>query len=230
MFVKICGITSEEDALLAVAVGADAVGFIFAPSKRQVNAVRVADIVKRLPGEVLTVGVFKNESTSRIREIVNQTGLTAVQLHGSETPAMVQEVKEDVRTVFKVVAPGSEAFERSEEFGADAIMVDSPGGGTGQVFDWRLAEDAPAGVKLIMAGGLDPTNVADAIAKVNPWGVDVASGVEKAPGVKDPVLVRQFVQAARGGNIEPPVVAAPTEPVGGFGPEPYDWREDTTWR
>ena len=227
MFVKVCGITSEEDALLAVAVGADAVGFILAPSKRQVSPTRVADIIKRLPGEVLTVGVFKNESTARIREIVNQTGLTAVQLHGSETPAIVQEVKQDVRTVFKVVAPGSEAFERADEFGADAIMVDSPGGGTGQVFDWRLAEDAPAGVPLIMAGGLHPGNVAEAILKVRPWGVDAATGTERSPGVKDPILVRQFVQNARAAAEPEAVVVDPSEP---FGDEPYDWRQDATWR
>lgn len=224
---KVCGITSEEDALLAVAVGADAVGFIFAPSQRQVSAGRVADIVKRLPAEVLTVGVFKNESTARIREIVNQTGLTAVQLHGAETPAMVREVKQDVRTVFKVVSPGSEAFERADEFGADAIMVDSPGGGTGQVFDWRLAEDAPAGVPLIMAGGLHPGNVAEAIAKVRPWGVDAATGTERSPGVKDPVLVRQFVQNARAAADPEPV---PVDPSAPFAAEPYDWRHDVTWR
>lgn len=225
MFVKVCGITSEEDALLAVACGADAVGFIMAPSKRQVSPVRVADIVKRLPPEVLTVGVFKNETPDRIRDIVNQTHLKAVQLHGSETPAIVQEVKQHVHTVFKVVPPGSEAFEHADEFGADAIMVDSPGGGTGQVFDWRLAEDAPAGVKLIMAGGLNPENVAEAIEKVRPWGVDAATGTERSPGVKDPILVRQFVERAR--------LAAGTEvefTPAVDGPEPYDWRHDSTWR
>ena len=228
MFVKICGITSEEDALLAVAVGADAVGFIFAPSKRQVNATRVADIVKRLPREVLTVGVFRNESVDRIRGIVNQTGIQAVQLHGNETPAVVQEVKQDVRTVFKAVAAGTEAFERSDEFGADAVLVDNPNPGSGQVFDWRLAEDAPAGVPLIMAGGLDPSNVADAIAKVQPWGVDVASGVERAPGVKDAILVRQFVQNARAASE--PAIDVTSDPAESFGPEPYDWRQDATWR
>ena len=230
MFVKICGITSEEDALLAVAVGADAVGFILAPSKRQVSPARAADIMKRLPREILTVGVFRNETPDRIRAIVNKSGLQAVQLHGAETPAVVEEVKRDVRTVFKAVAAGTEAFEHADDFGADAVLVDSPTPGSGQVFDWRLAEDAPAGVPLILAGGLDPANVSDAIAKVRPWGVDVASGVERAPGVKDPVLVRQFVQAARAAEVGPPVDAPPADSAASFGPEPYDWREDATWR
>lgn len=224
MFVKICGITTEEDALLAVAVGADAVGFIFAPSSRQVNATRVSDIVKRLPAEVLTVGVFRNETPSRITSVVNQTGLQAVQLHGNETPQMVEDVKRDVRTVFKAVAAGSEAFKRSDEFGADAILVDAATPGSGDVFDWRLAEDAPASVRLIMAGGLTPANVGDAIVKVRPWGVDVASGVERSPGVKDPALVRAFLRAARSEVEEPFQSEAP------IGAEPYDWQEDRTWR
>ncbi len=224
VFVKICGITTEEDALLAVAVGTDALGFVFAPSKRQVTATRVADIVKRVPAEIMTVGVFRNETPARIRSIVNQTGLTAVQLHGHETPAIVAEVKQDVRTVFKAVPAGSEAFERADEFGADAILVDNPTPGSGQLFDWRLAEDAPAGVALIMAGGLDPTNVAEAIRKVRPWGVDVSSGVERAPGLKDPILVRDFVEAAR--SLDEAPYESP-EPIGN---EPYNWQEDATWR
>ncbi len=224
MFVKICGITREEDALLAVAVGADAVGFVFAPSSRQVNAGRVADIVKRLPADILTVGVFRNETPKRVVGLVHQAGLQAAQLHGNEPPAVVQEVKQEVRTVFKAVAAGSEAFERAGEFGADAILVDAATPGSGQVFDWRLAEDAPAGVPLIMAGGLTPDNVAEAIAKVRPWGVDVSSGVEQAPGVKDAILVRDFVRAAR-------AHAAPAfESPAPIGAEPYDWQEDVTWR
>lgn len=230
VFVKICGITSEEDALLAVAVGADAVGFILAPSKRQVAAGRVAEIVRRLPPEVLTVGVFRNESPERIVQIVHATGLKAAQLHGSEPPAQVQQVKLDVRTVFKAVVAGTEAFEHAADYGADAILVDAADPGSGQVFDWRLAEDAPSGVPLILAGGLDPSNVADAIAKVAPWGVDVATGVERAPGKKDPLLVRDFVRAAKGRRSD----SGPPDPTDDlsvpFDPEPYNWQEDSTWR
>jgi phosphoribosylanthranilate isomerase len=237
VFVKICGITSEEDALLAVAVGADAVGFVFAPSQRQVAPLRVAEIVRRLPHEILTVGVFRNESPERVISICHQVGLGAAQLHGSETPSEVAQVKAEVRTVFKGVVAGSRAFERGAEFGADALLVEGRDPGSGRVFDWRLAEDAPSGVPLIMAGGLDPNNVAEAIDKVRPWGVDVSTGVERAPGKKDPILVRDFVREAQAAyrRIDP---AAPTEtfvsvdPAGRpvFGPEPYDWKDDPTWR
>ncbi len=210
--------------MLAVAVGADAVGFVFAPSLRQIAPQRVADIVKRLPQEVLTVGVFRNESPSRVIQLIHQTGLQAAQLHGHETPKIVQHVKSEVRTVFKAVAAGTSALERADQFGADAILVDAQTPGSGQVFDWGLAEGAPASVPLIMAGGLTPKNVADAIAKVDPWGVDVSSGVERSPGVKDPVLVRKFVAAARAH------LTLATAPETSLGPEPYDWTEDPTWR
>lgn len=224
MFIKICGITSEADALLAVAVGADAVGFVFAPSKRQVAPTRVADIVKRLPQEVLTVGVFRNETPERMVQVINQAGLQAAQLHGDEGPDTVARVKMDVRTVFKAVAAGSSAFQHADQFGADAVLVDAATPGSGQVFDWRLAEDAPSGVPLIMAGGLDPDNVAEAIAKVQPWGVDVSTGVERSPGVKDPSLMREFVTAARAADLG----RAPVHDA--IGPEPYNWQEDATWR
>ncbi len=230
MFVKICGMTSEEDALLAVAVGADAVGFIFAPSTRQVSPMRVAEIVRRLPQDVLTVGVFRNETPERVIKICHQAGLAAAQLHGSETPAMVAEVKREVRTVFKAVVAGSAAFEHGTEFGADALLVDATSPGSGRVFDWRLAEDAPSGVPLIMAGGLHPGNVAEAIAKVRPWGVDVASGVERSPGRKDPILVRDFVRAAHAAFRRLDGTAPFSGDLGDLGTEPYDWQEDATWR
>ena len=108
MFVKICGITNEEDALLSVAVGADAIGFVFAPSKRKIPVSKVADIVRRLPNDILTVGVFKDELPERVIKIINETGLMAAQLHGTESPSNVKIVKKEVRTVFKAVtAAGS---------------------------------------------------------------------------------------------------------------------------
>ena len=192
MFVKICGITSEQDALLAVACGADAVGFVFAPSKRQVSPGRVAEIVRRLPPEILTVGVFRDELPERVIALVGRAGLQAAQLHGDETPAAVAAVRREVRTVFKAVVAGSDAFAHAASYGADAVLVDAPNPGSGRMFDWRLAEDAPAGVPLIMAGGLHPGNVADAIAKVEPWGVDVfvilptlSRGLRDQPQVPD---------------------------------------------
>ena len=218
MFVKICGTTSEEDALLAVAMGADAVGFIFAPSPRQVSPTVVSHIVRRLPPEVLTVGVFRDELPPKVVETVNAVGLKGAQLHGHETPDQALWVRERVPVVFQAFAAGDPAIAQAHEYGADAVMLDSPSPGSGQVFDWRLAEGVPDGVRLLMAGGLTPENVGEAIASVHPWGVDVVTGVEAGPGHKDPRKVRAFVLAAKAAvppAHEPPATAD----------APYDWEE-----
>jgi len=221
VFVKVCGTTSEEDALLAVAMGADAVGFIFAAgSKRQVAPALVRDIVKRLPPETLTVGVFRDEAPERVIEIVRATGLKAAQLHGHETPEQTQQVRSQIPIVFKVFSAGDPAVRRAREHRADAVLVDNKGGGTGQVFDWRLAEDVPGGVRLVLAGGLGPDNVAEAIRTVHPWGVDAASKLESSPGRKDARKVRAFVAAAREAAPEPEV-----DELGELGDRPYDWME-----
>ena len=217
MFVKICGITNEDDALFAVAMGADAVGFIFAPSPRQVAAQTVYDITRRLPPEVLTVGVFKDELPSRVIEIANKANVKAVQLHGRETREQTIEVAQSIRWVIKVFEPDSPNLVDADRYGTDLVMVDTPGGGTGKVFDWNLVADVPDGVRLILAGGLDPDNVADAIRTVEPWGVDVGSGVEVSPGKKDPTKVRHFIANAR--------AAAPT-PYLGPDDLPYDWADE----
>ena len=218
MFVKICGITSEEDALLAVAMGADAVGFIFAPSKRQVAASHARDIARRLPPEILTVGVFRDEAPKRVVDVVHAAGLRAAQLHGHETPEQTRWVRARVPFVIQGFTAGDPALGRADDYGADAVLVDSPTPGSGQMFDWSLAEGAPLGRRVIMAGGLTPTNVADAIERVRPWGVDVATGVETAPGRKDARKVRDFVRNAR--------AAAPRPHHGDAGPAPYDWEAD----
>jgi phosphoribosylanthranilate isomerase len=210
MFVKICGTTSEEDALLAVAMGADAVGFIFAPSPRRIAAQAVADIVKRLPPEILTVGVFRDEAPTRVVEVVNSTGLKGAQLHGHETPDQTAFVRARVPFVIQAFPAGDPAVARAGDYPADVVLVDSPSPGSGQVFDWRMAE-VPDGLRLVLAGGLTPANVAEAIAQVHPWGVDVVTGVEATPGHKDPVKVRAFVAAAKA-TEEPeyePTAAAP---------------------
>ena len=197
MFVKVCGTTSEEDALLAVAMGADAIGFIFAPSIRQVAPQLVNDIVRRLPPEILTVGVFRDESPERVIEIVQRTGLRAAQLHGHEPADQVRRVKARVPVVFKAFAAGDRAVRKAREFGADAVLVDNPQPGSGQVFDWSLAEDVPGGMRLVLAGGLGPDNVAAAVRRARPWGVDASSRLESAPGVKDPSLVEAYITAAK---------------------------------
>ena len=227
MFIKICGITNEEDALLAVAVGADAIGFVFAPSPRQIAITRVSEIVRRLPPDILTVGVFRNELPDRVISVINNTGLMAAQLHGFESAAQVQKVKSEVRTVFKAVTAGSESFQDAAAFGADAVLVDSDEPGSGEVFDWQMAENAPQGVPLILAGGLTPSNVAGAIRKVQPWGVDVSTGVERSSGLKDPILVRAFVEAARSTENES---SDQKGEVNILREDPYNWEDDPTWR
>jgi len=218
VFVKICGITSEEDALLAVAMGASAVGFVFAPSPRQVAAGIVRDIVRRLPPEVLTVGVFRDESAQRVVDIVNGTGLRAAQLHGLETAEQTAWVRKRVPFVIKAFAAGDAALDHADDFGADAILVDSHAPGSGEVFDWSLAEGAPLNRRVILAGGLTPENVAEAIGAIRPWGVDVSTGVESSPGHKDARKVREFVMNAQR--------AAPTPYQGDDEVRPFDWQEE----
>jgi phosphoribosylanthranilate isomerase len=197
MFVKICGITNEQDALLAVALGADALGFVFAPSQRQISPALAREIVKRLPPETVTVGVFRNETPSRIIEIVNEARLQGAQLHGHETPAMTAEVATDVRFVIKAVVAGSQDAAHASTFASDAILVDGLHPGSGTAYDWELLQDIPTDIRLMLSGGLTPENVAAGIAQVRPWGVDVSSGVEKAPGLKDAVKMRHFITNAR---------------------------------
>jgi phosphoribosylanthranilate isomerase len=197
MLVKICGITTEADALLAVALGADALGFVFAPSRRQVAPQAVQRIVERVPREIVTVGVFRNEAPARVVEIVNSIGLRGAQLHGDESTSDSQWVAERVPWTIKAFPAGHRNVGRFEEYGADAVLVDADSPGSGEVFDWRLAEGVVDPTRLIVSGGLHDGNVADAIAHLRPMGVDVSSGVESAPGRKDPRKVRSFVVAAR---------------------------------
>jgi len=196
VFVKICGTTSEADALLAVAMGADAIGFVFAPSPRQIAPGVASDIAKRLPPEVVTVGVFRDQAPARVVEIVNGVGLRAAQLHGHETADQARWVRERVPFLIQAFPAGAPVVAKAADYGADVILLDAPRPGSGQIFDWTLAE-VPGGLRLMLAGGLTPANVAEAIARVHPWGVDVVSGVERSPGVKDPVKVRAFVAAAK---------------------------------
>ena len=219
MFVKICGTTSEEDALLAVAMGADAVGFIFAPSPRQVAPDHVRDIVRRLPPEILTVGVFRDESPQRVTDICSRTGLRAAQLHGRETPEDSAYVHARVPVLLKAFPAGDPGLADVLAHQADAVLIDAADPGSGRVFDWSLTDGVPAGVRrLVLAGGLHPGNVAAAIDRVRPWGVDVASGVEASPGHKDPRALRAFISAARAAR---PQEARPDDQL-----VPYDWQED----
>ncbi len=224
LFVKICGITSEADALLSVSLGASAVGFMFAPSPRQVSVRLAGDIAKRLPEQVLTVGVFRNEAPQRVVETVHAAGLNAAQLHGHESAEETKWVRSRVGTVIKAFKAGERAIGRFEEFGADFLLVDGENPGSGQVFDWRLAEGVADHHRLIVCGGLRPENVGPAVRSLRPAGVDVSTGVETAPGRKDPLLLRDFIGNARRAHAE---VSARdrSEDDADSDEEPYDWRD-----
>ncbi len=231
LFVKICGITDVDDALLAVALGADAVGFIFAPSKRQIAPQRARDIAARMPGETLTVGVFRNDAKERVVDVAHRAGLRAVQLHGDESPADTAWISERVPVVIKAFAAGSPAADRAREWGVRTILVDAPNPGSGEVFDWSLMESLPMDLDVLLAGGLNPDNVAAAVQRVQPWGVDVASGVESSPGRKDPTALRLFIQNAKAAASRPreAVAGIPDENAAGVGtPETpmYDWNQE----
>jgi phosphoribosylanthranilate isomerase len=218
-WIKICGITNEQDASLALEAGADALGFIFAPSQRRVEPQTVREIVAKLPPKVEKVGVFVNESPAKIREVVQECGLTGVQLHGGETeletaPSLFPRTGRERKRVYMALSmkslftPGSGgATIRDPKWQSvfDAVLVDSGSatrrGGTGLTFDWARSQpfirELKKLYKVIIAGGLNPENAGRAIELFRPWGVDVASGVEMEPGKKDPDKVRAFVTAVR---------------------------------
>ncbi len=227
IFVKICGITNEDDALLATALDADALGFVFAPSTRRVDPETVRDIVRRLPREVHTIGVFRDERPERIVEIVGRAGLRGVQLHGDEPASEVSWIRERVQFVIQAYAAGDPALRTAGKSAADIILVDSPDPGSGKVFDWRLAEGAPRGKRILLAGGLTPDNVGDAIRLVRPWGVDVSSGVERQVGRKDPGKLRRFVIGAReaAADVDDRPIDLTDDEVAGV-TRPWDWQID----
>ena len=199
MFVKVCGITRLSDALHAVEHGATAIGFVFWPrSPRFISAHDAAEIVAELPADVTTVGVFVNESVDGIRSVVEKTGIVAVQLHGDEPPEYAQAIGHPILRSATVqnAADVSDAWPEST-----TLLVDAADpvrrGGTGNVVDWSRAASLARVRPIVLAGGLTPDNVAEAVVTVRPYGVDVSSGVESAPGVKDPHKVAQFLASAR---------------------------------
>jgi phosphoribosylanthranilate isomerase len=233
LFVKICGVTTEADALLAVGMGAAAVGFVFAPSPRQMAPGAVADIVKRLPHETVTVGVFRDEAPRRVIEIANMIGLRAVQLHGVESVEDTQWVAGRVGLTIKAFPAGHRNIERFDQYGARLLMIDGANPGSGELFDWRLAEGVVDPRRLIVSGGLRPENVGAAVAHLNPWGVDVSSGVEAAPGVKDPGKLREFIAAAHAAARQVGATAGGTgiagpdaDDRGGLDSAPFDWQDE----
>jgi phosphoribosylanthranilate isomerase len=197
VFIKICGTTSAEDALLAVSLGADALGFIFAESKRQVDVATVAEIVPQLPVGAIAVGVFRDESAERIIDIVKATGLRGVQLHGSEGPEVAQALRDIVPFLVQVFTADDPRLAQLDEYPIDAVLLDSPTPGSGETFDWSQVADLPQRRRVILAGGLNRSNVAEAVERVRPWGVDAVSGLEASPGRKDPEALAAFITSAR---------------------------------
>jgi len=198
MFVKVCGLSTAESVRAAVDAGADAVGFVLTPSPRQVAPERARELLGGVPAGLPAVGVFRHEAAADAVEVARAAGLEWVQLHGERTP-------EDVRTVhgagLKVIravtmAAAPEAF---ADWGEELLLIDAAVPGSGEAWDYASVRDLGlAGRKWLLAGGLDPANVARAAAAADAWGVDVSSGVEQSRGVKDLAKIREFVKAAKG--------------------------------
>lgn len=201
MFVKICGITNLEDALAAIDAGADALGFNFySESPRVLNFEQAYLIGQEIPPSVLKVGVFVDQDFEEVRDLAQSLELDLLQFHGNETPEYCAEFGRDWMKAFRL--KDEESLEDIAEYDCDLILVDAYKagyqGGTGVCIDFRLAKEAKKmGKKIILAGGLNPQNIALAIAEVDPYGVDVASGVEKSAGIKDHLKLQEFVEKAK---------------------------------
>jgi phosphoribosylanthranilate isomerase len=206
--IKVCGICRREDALLARELGAWAVGFIFYPrSPRYVEPDRAGAIAAVLGDAIEKVGVFVDAEPAEITATAERAGLTIAQLHGAETPAVAEELRPRFRDVWKAIRVGAslpvsalEPF-RGWTLLLDTLRADRPGG-TGATFPWELARQARAYGRIVLAGGLTPDNVAEAIRTVDPFAVDVASGVEARPGQKDHDLLRRFFREVTGARVK----------------------------
>lgn len=207
-WIKICATTCIEDALASIEAGANALGFVFAPSKRRVSPEQAGAIVAQLPANIERIGVFSNETAERVADVVEQVGLTAVQLHGQEPPELINDLlsrrkhEVQVRVIKTVLVNGSFAAQFARvcrDYDCiDSILLDS-GAGSGKTFDWQSVQPmlGTNRRRLIIAGGLNPENVGEAIRRFSPYGVDVVSGVEREPGRKDPEKLKAFVTAVR---------------------------------
>jgi len=195
MIVKICGITNLADAQAAISGGANALGFNFYPrSKRYIGIRDATKLIEQLPPGILRVGVFVNEPGARVADLVRRIGLHVAQLHGEETP---EQYPAETRVWKAARVDDNFSFAAWEGNPAEALLLDSPAngvfGGSGQTFDWSRA--AGASRQIVLAGGLDETNVREAIKLVKPWGVDACSRIESAPGRKDHAKMAAFIQA-----------------------------------
>lgn len=198
--VKICGLTRAEDVQFAVHAGADAIGFVFAAgSKREVDADSALGLVRSVPAFVTRVGLFLDQEADEVRRIIRTVPLNLLQFHGEESAAYCRQFNRPYIKAVSMDAPGSRKHMEETYPDAAGLLLDShsPGGlgGTGKTFDWSRI--GPGHLPLILAGGLNPENVAEAIRTVRPWAVDVSSGVESSPGIKSDKKVREFLTEAR---------------------------------
>ncbi len=202
--IKICGITNTEDALSAVRLGADALGFIFVKkSKRYIEPALAAEITRQLPPFVIKVGVFTNEDPAVIRDIAGEVKLDLLQIHGDETPEYCDKLEIPYIKAFRIKDVTS--LNEVKEYNTNYILFDTYSkdeyGGTGKAFDWGIIKDKAFENKyVILSGGLNPGNVGEAVTLLNPYAVDVSSGVEENPGKKDIDKINKFVEAVKNGN------------------------------
>lgn len=196
LFIKVSGLTSEADALFAIALGANAVGFDFAPTPRQISTTLAHDIVRRLPSGVASIGTFRNEMPERIVEITNTLGLSAVQVEGAMSKASLRYVAERVHTVIRAVTAPREAYEYDTDHGVDYLLLPET-----DTYDAMMAcvsvYDDSLLLRPVIASGLDETSVIGLVQNYDVWGVDALSGIESEPGVKDAVKMGEFIANAR---------------------------------
>ncbi len=200
--VKVCGITTPDDARTAATFGADAIGLVFAESPRKVSIEEAREIAAALPDGVLKVGVFVNEEPEEVLRIAREVGLDYAQLHGDEGPEVVEEVRGGGLKVMKVLrVRGAGSLEAMDDYAADLFLLDAwsekARGGTGERFDWGVAKSLSGRGNIVVSGGLGPGNVREAIRLFEPYGVDASSSLEDAPGKKNKERVRRFVVAAK---------------------------------
>ncbi len=195
-FIKICGLRDADTVDLAVRLGVDAIGFVFAESVRKVDTALATDLIARVPDNIRAVGVFLGNPLDQILEIAESTRLTYVQVHDLESPEQVEQLHDAGLTVIRAVVSGRVRDGYSLDLGEDELLIDGADAGSGVAWDWAQQQSRPAG-HWILAGGLGPDNVRAALDATGAWGVDVSSGVESSRGVKDHALIERFVTAAR---------------------------------